>query len=163
MPPVSSARPGGGGLLVYMPEALLASAIVWNIFRQRARTRLIRHFAESRKLTYAGATMSATLPLHRIEALRWARSIKRSVTAINGNKELIFFDCTVGGGRRCRKRTVVAARGQVGGFGWAQFGPDLKTEKAGEWMFVYGSNRLLSIEELDALLSEFSAPSKSAN
>ena len=80
----------------------------------------------------------------------------------SGSKEIVIFDCTVGYGRGRRPRTVVAARGQQNGFGWAQFGPDIVAEKAGEWMFVYGSDRLLSIGEIDALLSEFSVPAQNA-
>jgi hypothetical protein len=73
------------------------------------------------------------------------------------------FDCTIGYGRRCRPRTVVAARGQSGGFGWARFGPDLVTEEVGEWSMVYSSNRLMSIEEIEALVSMFNTRMQSAN
>jgi hypothetical protein len=56
----------------------------------------------------------------------------------------------------------VAVGGEHAGFGWAQFGPDLETEELGEWTFVYGSNRLLLIEEIQALVSDFSPPAQSA-
>jgi hypothetical protein len=55
------------------------------------------------------------------------------------------------------------ARGQRGGVGWARFGPDLVTEEMNEWTIVYGSTRLMSIEEIEDLVTAFNAPTQSAS
>jgi hypothetical protein len=160
--PVSSARQDGLPFL-FILLALIAFLIVQNALRLRARTKQVREFAETRSLTYIGATVPATFPPEAARALRWAHSMRRAVVAANGSKDLILFDCTVGYGRGSRHRTVVAARGRHGAFGWAPCSPDLMTEEVGEWTLVYPSNRLMSLEEIEALVSEFSAPAQSAN
>jgi hypothetical protein len=40
------------------------------------------------------------------------------------------------------------------GLGLAQHGPDLETERVDEWFIVSGSRRILTVEEIEALLSE---------
>jgi hypothetical protein len=100
------------------------------------------------------------------KAFEWGSSIRRAFVGSvgsNGCKDLVVFDCTIGYGRGRHRRTVVAARGQSGGFGWARFGRDLLTEEVGEWTIVYGSNRLMSIEEIEALVSAFNVPTQSVN
>ena len=65
----------------------------------------------------------------------------------------VFFDCTLGYGKTRFSRTVVGARGPVG-FGPAQHGPDLESERVDDWFIVFGSRRILTIEEIESLLSE---------
>jgi hypothetical protein len=156
--PISSARPVGGAPFLYILGALFVCSIVWHVFRERARTKQIRDFSARRSLTYLGNAVPRSFPLHRAKAFEWGRSVRRVFVGSNASKDLVVFDCTVGYGRGRRARTVVAARGQSGGFGWARLGPDLLSEEVGEWSIVCGSDRLMSIEELEDLVSAFSAP-----
>jgi hypothetical protein len=161
--PISSARPGGDTRFLYFAGALFTCSIVWHVLREWARTKQIREFSARRSLTYLGNAVPRSFPLRRAEAFKWGRSVRRTFVGSNASKDLVVFDCTIGYGRGRRARTVVAARGQSGGFGWAQFGPGLLTEEVAEWSIVYGSNRLMSIEEIEALVSAFSAPTQPAS
>ena len=161
--PVSSAQPGGGTPFLYILGALFACSIVWYAFRERARTKQIREFCAKRNLSYIGSSVPKSFPLQRAKAFQWGSSVRRAFVGNSGSKDLVVFDCTIGYGRGRRPRTVVAARGQSGGFGWARFGPDLVTEEMDEWTIVYGSNRLMSIEEIEALVTAFNAPTQQLN
>jgi len=161
--PVSSARPGGSTPFLYIVGTLLTCYLVWHALRERERTKQIRELSARRSLTYLGSAVPKSFPSHRAKAFQWGSSIRRAFVGNSGSKDLVAFDCTIGYGRGRRPRTVIAARGQSGGFGWARFGPDLLTEELGEWTIVYGSNRLMSVEEIEALVTAFNAPTRSAS
>lgn len=153
--PVSSAGRGGSTSFLYIFGALFACSIVWHAFRGRARTKQIREFCARRNLTYMGSSVSSTFSFRRAKALQWSSSFKRAFAGNTDGKDFVVFDCMNGSGRGGRPCTVFAARGPSSDFGWARFGPDLATEEVGEWSIVYSSNRLMSIEEIDAILSAF--------
>lgn len=112
------------------------------------------------RFPYIGSSVPKSFPLQRAKAFQWGSSVRRVFVGNSSSKDLVVFDCTIGYGRGRRPRTVVAARGQSGGFGWARFGPDLVTEEMDEWTIVYGSNRLMSIEQIEASVTAFNAPTQ---
>ena len=73
---------------------------------------------------------------------------------VKGGQEFVAFDCTLGHGKTRFSRTVAAVRAPAEAFGTARFGPDLLTEGVGEWTVVYGSRRILSVGEIEALVAE---------
>jgi hypothetical protein len=93
--PVSSARPGGTPFL-YILGALVAGSFVWHAFRERARTKQIREFSARKSLTYVGAAVPRSFPLHRAKTFQWGRSIRRAFAGSNGSKDLIVFERTIG-------------------------------------------------------------------
>jgi len=129
-----------------------AFLIIRGLLRERARTKDIREFAQRMGLLYLGAAVPKSFPLHRTSS-RQARSITRAVAGDRGQKELVVFDCKLGYFERTFFRTVVAVRGGQAGFGPCQFGAGLVTEQVGEWTLVYGSDRQLLLEEIEALVS----------
>jgi hypothetical protein len=151
--PVSS---GGGTTHLYVFGTLFTCYIGWYVFRELARTKQSREFCARENLTYVGSALPAA-------AFQCGNRIRRAFLGRNGGKDLVVFDCTIGYGKGSRQRTVVAARGQNGGFGWARFGPDLVAQEVDDWSIVYSSNRFMSIEEIEVLLSVFNAPAQAAN
>ena len=120
-----------------------------HVIRDKERTKLITKFASDMGLTFLGNSLPSYFPIQQTSS-RLAHSIRRVVIG----EEVLLFDCRIGHGKGSRGRTVVAARGEPSVFGWARFGPDLATEQAGEWTLVYGSGRVLQLEEIGALMSE---------
>lgn len=140
---------------LYIVGPALVSFLAWGILRQRARTREIRQFAQRVGLTYLGSAVPRRLPVPRA-LLRQVMSISAFVVGDERNKDLVLFDCMLNG-KGTRSRTVVAVRGQPSAFGAARFWPDLITEQVGEWALVYSEGRLLTIEEIEGLVSAVSA------
>jgi len=136
--------------------AALAFGILWATLAERKRTREIREFAHKWHLGYLGARMPATFRLDRGKAFESVASVRRALVGTAGEKELVLLDCRVRGGRKRRWRTIIAARGLRDGFGWAQYGPDLKTEKRGEWAIVYSETQFIPVGDLDTLMEKFS-------
>jgi hypothetical protein len=143
---------GGDNIWSYVVGVAFVASIVWGVLRERARAREIREFAARHGLTYIGGAVPKSFPLHRTES-RLAHSIRAAVAGDGRTNEIVFFDCTLGHGKPRFSRTVVGTRGPVG-FGPAQHGPDLETEPVDEWFIVFGSRRILTAEEIEALLSE---------
>jgi hypothetical protein len=146
------ARVTGGHIFSYVVGAAFVASIVGGVLRERARAREIREFAARHGLTYIGGAVPKSFPLHRTES-RLAHSIRAAVAGDGRTNEIVFFDCTLGHGKPRLSRTVVGTRGPVG-LGLAQHGPDLETERVDEWFIVSGSRRILTVEEIEALLSE---------
>jgi hypothetical protein len=134
--------------------AVFAFLIFRDVLQQRARARQIREFAHRMGLLYIGAALPKSFPLHRTSSGQ-ARSITNVVSGDKGQKEILVFDCKLGYGKGRFSCTVVAVRGQEGGFGAARFGPDLLTEWVGEWEIVYTSRGLLLVEEIETLVGAF--------
>jgi hypothetical protein len=130
---------------------LIAALWVLGLIRDAKRTKLIKEFACDTGLTFIGNSLPGYFPMRHTSSCQ-AHSIKRVLVG-NG---VLLFDCRIGSGKGSRGRTVVAGRGKPSAFGWTRFGPDFETEQAGEWALVYGSRRLLELEEIGALVSEFS-------
>ena len=103
--------------------------------------------------TFLGDTLPKGFPIHRTSS-RLAHSIRRAFTGDRKKKEILVFDCRLGYGKGTFSRTVVAARVDPTVFRWASVGPDLNSERVDEWTVIYTSNRLLLVEEIDALVSE---------
>jgi len=141
---------------LYICAITLVFGIVWQTIEERKRTNEIRRFAEKWRLAYLGNRMPATFRLDRTRAFESVESIRRAVMGTDGEKELVLLDCRVRGGRRRRWRTIFAARGLRSGFGWTQYGPDLRTMEAGDWAIVYSETKLMPIDELDTLMERFS-------
>jgi len=133
----------------------MAVAIVRQLLRDAERTKEIRELALRLGITYVGAALPKSFPLHKTSS-SLARSISRACAGEVGRREILFFDCELGHGKGRFHRTVVALRGQRADFGAARFGPDLVTEEVGRWTLVYGSRRLLEIAEIDDLVFEAS-------
>jgi hypothetical protein len=146
----------GGTLRLYIFGTLFTCYIVWYVFRELARTKQIREFSARKNLTYVGSALPAT-------AFQCGNWIRRAFLGRNGGKDLVVFDCSIGYGKGRLSRTVVAARGQSGGFGWARFGPDLVAQEVDDWSIVYSSNRFMSIAEIEILVSVFNAPAGATN
>ena len=142
----------GDTTFFYLGGAAFAFIMVRHVLRERERAKDIRDYARTAGLTYIGSTLPKSFPLHKTSS-RGARSISQAVAGERSRKEVVVFDCKLGYGKGTFFRTVVAVRGQRDGFGVAQFGPDLVTERVGDWTVVYGSKRRLLMEEIDALLA----------
>jgi hypothetical protein len=143
---------GGDNIWSYVLGTAFVAAIVWGVLRERARARAIREFAARHGLKYIGGAVLKTFPLRRTDS-QLAHSIRAAVAGDGRSNEIVFFDCTLGHGETEFSRTVVGTRGPVR-FGPAQHGPDLETERVDDWFIVFGSNRILTVEEIQALLSE---------
>ncbi len=141
------------GLFWHVWIGFLVVMLILHFIRDEDRTKQMRKFASDTRLTYIGDSLPRHFPMQNT-SWRLAHSISRVVVG----EDFLLFDCRIGHGKGSRGRTVVAARGEPSAFGWARFGPDLETEQAGEWTLAYGSNRLLELEEIRALMSEFSRP-----
>jgi hypothetical protein len=135
----------------YVWIGFLVVMLILHLIRDVDRTKQIRKFASDARLTFIGNSLPRYFPVQYTTS-HLAHSISRVVVG----EDVLIFDCRIGHGKGSRGRTVVAVRGEPEAFGWARFGPDLETEQAGEWTLVYGSNRLLELEEIRALMSEFS-------
>jgi len=146
---------GGDYFFIWAFGLAMTIAIVWRRSRDAKRTKEIREFASRRGLTYIGAALPKSFPLHRT-ATSGARFISRACAGEMGRNEILFFDCELGYGKGRFNRTVVAVLGESADFGAARFGPDLLTEEVGRWTLVYGSQRLLEIAEIDELVYEAS-------
>jgi hypothetical protein len=133
--------------------AALCSYVAWCLFRQYERRKEIQQFAQSTGFSFLGGSLPPTFPMQQTSS-RWARSIGHAVMGDRNKKRLVLFDCRMGGGKSRFQRSVLAVRGQDHAFGVAQYGPDLLTEKVGDWTLVYGGHRLLSMEEIEALVGE---------
>lgn len=144
--------PGGDNIWSYVLGTAFVASIVWGVLRERARAREIREFAGRHGLTYIGGAVPKSFPLHRTDS-RLAHSIRAAVAGERRSNEIVFFDCTLGYGKTRFSRTVVGVRGPAG-FGPSQHGPDLETERVDEWFIVFGSRRILTVEEIESLLSE---------
>ena len=142
---------GGDNIWSYLIGVAFVASIVWGVLRERARAREIRELAARHALTCIGGAVPKNFPLHRTDS-RLAHSIRAAVAGDGRTNEIVFFDYTLGHKPRF-SRTVVGTRGPVG-FGPAQHGPDLETERVDEWSIVFGSRRILTAEEIEALLSE---------
>ncbi len=138
------------GLFWYSWVGFLILTLILHLIRDEERTRLIKNLASDTGLTFIGDRLPRLFPIQYTSS-RQAHSISRVVVG----EDLLLFDCRIGHGKISRGRTVVAARKEASVFGWARFGPDLETETASGWTLVYGSNRLLELEEINALMSEF--------
>jgi hypothetical protein len=79
--------------------------------------------------------------------------MRNAVAGDKDNAEIVFFDCTIGAGKRRVVRTVVAVRGPNKGFGSARLDPGLTTERVDDWMLIYTYRKELLPEEIEALLS----------
>ena len=143
---------GGDNIWSYVVGAAFVASIVWGVLRERARAREVRELAARHGLTYIGGAVPKSFPLHRTDS-RLAHSIRAAVAGDGRTNEIVFFDCTLGHHKPRFSRTVVGTRGSAG-FGPAQHGPDLETERVDEWFVVFGSRRILTAEEIEALLSE---------
>ena len=141
-----------GGLWLLMLTGL-AIALGFREFNGRQRSKQMRDLANSRRLTFLGDTLTKGFPLHKTSSSS-ARSLCNCVVGDEDRREILVFDCRLGHGKGSFSRTMVAFRGNESAFGWARFGPDFKTERAGDWAVVYGARRLLTIAEIEALLSE---------
>ena len=130
---------------------IIAAMWMLGFIRGAQRTKLIRKFASDKGLTFIGNSLPRQFPIHHTSSCQ-AHSIRRVVVG----DDVLLFDCRTGSGKGSRGRTVVAGRGEPSAFGWVRFGPDFETEQAGEWTLVYGSRRLLALEEIETLVSEFS-------
>lgn len=142
-----------GGLFWYIWVGFLVVTLILHLIRDRERTTLIRKFAADARLTFIGNSLPRHFPIQDTSSYL-AHSISRVVIG----DDVVLFDCRIGHGKGSRGRTVVAARGEPSVFGWTRFGPDLETEQAGEWAIVYGSNRILELDEIRALVSASSRP-----
>jgi hypothetical protein len=143
---------GGDNTWSYVVGAAFVASIVWGVLRERARAREIREFAARHGLTYIGGAGPKSFALHRTDS-RLAHSITAAVAGDGRTNEIVFFDCTLGHGKPRFSRTVVGTCGPVR-FGPARHGLDLETERVDEWLIVFGSRRILTAEEIEALLSE---------
>jgi len=151
--PISSGSPHGPGWFEYIIFGILACFIVWTLVQDWKRTREIRQYAENKGLTFIGVSLPISFPISET-SVGWASSVKNAVVGDRNEKELLFFDCTLGSGKSRRTQTVVAIRGPEECFRPVRFGPFLQTEKVGEWSLVYRSKQRLPLEEIDALLAE---------
>lgn len=137
---------------LYIMGGAFAACLVWEILRQRARTQEIRQLAQRMGFTYIGSVVPGIFPLPS-KSSGSTQSMCRAIAGDRGNRELVLFDYRVGQGKGSFFRTVAAVRGPDTAFGIARFGPDLVAEQVGEWALVYGDRRLLTIEEIEALVA----------
>jgi hypothetical protein len=142
------------GALWYTWLILLGLTVVLSLFQDMERSNQLKAFALSCKLVFLGDALPKSFPMQRTSACS-GHSIRNAVTGTSNSRDILLFDCSLGRGKRRFRRTVVAGRGSVAEFGWAGFGPDLEAEQVGDWAVVYGSRRLLALNEIETLLSEF--------
>ena len=143
---------GGHDTWSYFLATGFVALIVRSVLRERARVKEIRDFTTRIGLSYLGGSLPKSFPLHKTVS-RSAHSIRRAAAGDKLKNEVVFFDCTLGQGKTRFSRTLVGTRGPAG-FRTAQYGPDLVTERVGEWFIVYGSRRILEIQEIEVLISE---------
>ena len=148
--PVSSASPDGPWWYIFF--GFVACLIVWALLQDWKRTKEIRQYAKNKGFTYIGGSLPKSFPLSKT-SVRWASSVKNAVAGDQSGKELLFFDCTLGSGKRRKTQTVVAVRGLEECFGPLRFGPFLQTEKVGEWALIYRSKQRLPLAEIEALVA----------
>jgi hypothetical protein len=87
-------------------------------------------------------------------SVHWTGSVRNAVVGDKSGKELVIFDCGMGSGKAKYSQTVVAIRGPADCFGPARFGPDLTTECVREWTLLSRPQRLMPVEEINAVLSD---------
>jgi hypothetical protein len=132
---------------------LLAALFARYLIQERQRTGLIREFASRTGFLFLHDCLPKSFPIQDTSS-RGAHSINRVFAGDISNKEVLEFDCRLGHGKRQLNRTVVALRGKSSDFGWVRFGPDLETEEVGRWALVYGTRRLLGLDEIARLIAE---------
>ena len=141
----------------YIVAAALACFVVWQLARERARTKQIRVYARDSGFTYIGAALPRGFPLGKT-SLRDA-TVSNAVAGEKDNAELVLFDCRIGTGKGRCTQTLVAVRGLNKEFGAAWFDPNLITERVDDWTLIYLYGRVLTPEQIEALVSSIGSPS----
>lgn len=141
-------------VLWYSWGSMLAIAAALSLFQEGQRSKQLKALALSGNWTFLGDSLPKSFPMQRTSSGS-AQFIRNALVGEIKGRRVLLFDCRLGRGKARFSRTVVAACGDVSEFGWARFGPDTEAEQVGNWAVVYGANRLLTVEEIELLLSEF--------
>ena len=99
----------------YIAAAALACFVVWQLVLLRRRAQQIRLYTRTAGFTFIGGALPRSFPLGKT-SVRGA-TIRNAVAGDKDNAELVFFDCTIGPGKRRVVPTAVAVRGPNKGFG----------------------------------------------
>ncbi|WP_031500111.1 hypothetical protein [Bryobacter aggregatus] len=142
------------GLSLFYIWILWVALIVvrWQVHGMRRR-REVRGFADKIGFSSIGPALPIEHPFYRT-SLRSTSPLRNAYAGQVQRREMLFFDLSVGSGKHRFDRSAIALRGKPEEFGTLQFGPDLVTEEADGWTWVYGRRRLLEIEELNELVLE---------
>jgi hypothetical protein len=144
---------GSFGVFDYIVAIAIVGLLVRAVLVERIRANQLREYAQANGLTYIGGALPGSFPLSET-SVHWTGSVRNAVVGDKSGKELVIFDCGMGSGKAKYSQTVVAIRGPADCFGPARFGPDLTTECVREWTLLSRPQRLMPVEEINAVLSD---------
>ena len=126
--------------------------VVWSFVRAALRRKWFRHYAQRTGLSYMGDEVPRILPLWNTP-IPWSGYVSNTIWGDKGDKQLVIFDAKISQGKGGRSQTILAIRGLVEHFGVQRFDPSLLEVHVDEWTLIYRPMRLMTVEEIEALLS----------